>query len=416
MKGRTIVLFEDVYSYHFYPFALLRPVCDLVAGMFSLYRRLELLYPDTPIEILCRPELEDLVRESGRTVFSEAGFRHAERYVFINARAVFDARHRFEEDSCCLEGDNLVWLHVAAGRLDDWCIRDVLDGECVEKTRQLGLDEKKPACRLYHYSWELANGVARGIESDCAIAGLVPGPLGLPGVTVLGDRFVRGEGAVVDPGCLLDSREGPVIIGAGAKISRQSVIAGPAVIGEGASVDAGRLHGGVAIGRQCRVGGEIESTVMLDWSNKHHDGFLGHAYVGSWVNIGAMTTNSDLRNDYGEIKVRLEGREIHSGQIKLGCLIGDHVKLGIGLLLNTGVVIGPCANLYFEGGLISGEVPGFVWGGQAPYAEYRINKFFDTLQTVMGRRGQKPGDAMRRRIVDLFAELRGSRLELLRPD
>lgn len=406
MKDRTIVLFEDVYAYHLYPFHLLRPVCDIASGVFTFYERIARLYPHSRIEILCRPEMQDLVRESGRNLFDESGLRHAERYVFINARTAFSSRHRFDIDTCCIEQDTLVYLHVGPGRLDDWSMRDFLDGECLEKTRALGLDEKRPEHRLFQYPWDIVNMVGKTIEHDAVI--LEPAWVG-QGEGLLGDRVALGEDVRIDQGCILDSREGPVIIEAGARISQRSIIMGPAWIGAGTLVDGARIHGGVSIGQGCRIGGEVESSIIHPWTNKHHDGFLGHACVGSWVNIGAMTTNSDLRNDYGQIVVRMNGSEVHSGQIKLGAMIGDHSKLGIGLLVNTGTVIGVGSNLWFDGALIRGEVPCFVWGGREPWAEYRLNKFLDTMQTVMSRRGHKPGEAMRRRILDLHAETRDQR-------
>jgi len=402
MKDRTIVLFEDVYTYHLYPFHLVRPVCDMASGMFTLYERMARLYPQSRIEILCRPEIRDLVRESGRFLFDESAFKHAERYVFINARTAFAARHRFDIDTCCIEQDTLVYLHVGPGRIsEDWSQRDFLDGECLEKARMLGLDERRPEHKLFQYPWDIVNHVGKAIEHDALIAAPV---WTQPGEGMLGDRIALGPDVRVDPGCILDSRQGPVILEAGVSVSQRSIITGPAWIGAGASIDAARIHSGVSIGQGCRIGGEVECSIVYPWTNKHHDGFLGHACVGSWVNIGAMTTNSDLRNDYGEITVRMQGREFRTGQIKLGVMIGDFSKLGIGLLLNTGTVLGVGANLWFDGALIKGEVPSFVWGGAAPWSEYRINKFLDTMQTVMQRRGQKPGDALRKRLLDLHAE------------
>lgn len=410
MKDRTLVLFEDLYADQLYPFHLLRPVCDITSGIFTFYERIAHLYPDTRIEILCRPEMQDLVRESGRNLFAESELQHAERYVFINARAAFFSRHHFEIDSCCIEQDTLVYLHVGPGRLTDWSLHDFLDGECLHKVRALGLPEKNPEHSLFQYSWHIVNRIGKSIEADAAI--LKPAWV-RPAEGLLGEKIALGPDVEIDPGCILDSREGPIIIEAGARISQRSVIMGPAWIGAATLVDGARLHGGVSIGQGCRIGGEVESSLIHPWTNKHHDGFLGHACVGSWVNIGALATNSDLRNDYGQISVRLNGREVKSGEIKLGAMIGDHTKLGIGLLINTGTVIGVGANLWFAGALVTGEVPCFVWGGSAPWSEYRLNKFLDTMQTVMGRRGQKAGEALRRRILELHAQTRDQRQTIM---
>jgi UDP-N-acetylglucosamine diphosphorylase/glucosamine-1-phosphate N-acetyltransferase len=437
---KTLVLFEDDQTHHFYPLHLARPVCDLVSGLFTFYERLVRLYPQNDIEIICRPELHDLVRESGRKVFEGFSPDKADDYVFINARAAFFAALKFPADTAVIDGNTLIYL-CAPGRLGGWRASDFLDGTCLEKARSLGLpgdtlpfaggmstknaargggtgvarDIGKFPYRIYNYIWELSNSIAPAIENDLLLAPPDDAPPGiaspgagreLPGVAVLGERLSIAPDAEVDPGCVLDARAGGIVIQAGARIAQRSVITGPAVIGAGACLDGARVHGGAYIGQGCRIGGEVESSVLLAWSNKHHEGFLGHAYVGSWVNIGAMTTNSDLRNDYKAITVHLEGKPYKTGEIKLGCLIGDHAKLGIGLLLNTGATIGPCVNLYFDGALITQEVPPFVWGGRKPYTEYRLEKFIETAGAVMARRKMRLGEAMRERLERLYEHTR----------
>ena len=413
MASATLVLFEDNQVHHFYPLHLVRPVCDLVSGAFTFYERIRLLYPQCDIEIACRPELHALVRAGGRRVFE--GCTSSGVYVFINARAAFTRALEFLPDTAIIDNDTLVSLCASKNRLSGWRAGDFLDGTCLEKARASGFCCPEPAqgsgsqpneklpYRIYSYIWELSNSIAGAIESDLTLQPHTFEKRNLPGAEILGERLSFAPDAVVDPGSVLDSRAGGIVIRAGARVAQRSVITGPAVIGAGARIDGARIHGGAYIGEGCRVGGEVESSVLLAWSNKHHDGFLGHAYLGSWVNIGAMTTNSDLRNDYKAITPSLEGTPHPTSEIKLGCVIGDHAKLGIGLSLNTGAVIGACVNLYFEGALISKEVPPFVWGGRAPYAEYRLDKFLETAAAVMSRRNMPLDEAMRERLRDMHA-------------
>jgi len=399
----TIVLFEDASAHHFYPLNLIRPVCDLASGVFTFYERIRALYPQHEIEILCRPELDALVRESGRRVFDEADLKNASGYVFMNARAAFGGGMDFPLDTAVIEDDTLVYLHAAGGQLGGFRARDFLSGACAEKARALGFQSAAIPYRIYNYIWEISNSIARAIEHDLSFMRPDFTKRPLPGAEILGERLLIADDAVIDPACVLDARQGSIVIGSGARIAQRSVVTGPALIASGARLDGARLHGGAYVGEGCRIGGEVESSVILAWSNKHHDGFLGHAYLGSWVNIGAMTTCSDLRNDYKEITVSLEGRAYASGASKLGCVIGDHAKLGIGLLLNTGLVAGLGANLFFDGALIKKEVPSFAWGGREPYTEYRLEKFLDTAQTVMSRRGMALSGAMRERLISLHA-------------
>jgi hypothetical protein len=123
----------------------------------------------------------------------------------------------------------------------------------------------------------------------------------------------------------------------------------------------------------------------LGYTNKAHEGYIGHAYIGSWVNLGALTTNSDLKNNYGEVRVHTADGPVDTGLIKVGCFLGDHVKTGIGTLLPTGCVVGVGSNLF--GGLMAPvHVPPFSWGSGDPLAEYEIERFLDTAALAMSRR------------------------------
>jgi UDP-N-acetylglucosamine diphosphorylase / glucose-1-phosphate thymidylyltransferase / UDP-N-acetylgalactosamine diphosphorylase / glucosamine-1-phosphate N-acetyltransferase / galactosamine-1-phosphate N-acetyltransferase len=155
-----------------------------------------------------------------------------------------------------------------------------------------------------------------------------------------------------------------------------------------------RLRGGTTLGPHCRVGGEMEASILQGYVNKQHDGFLGHSYVGEWVNLGAGTQTSDLRNDYGEVHVSIAGQRRATGSNKVGSFIGDHTKTGLGVLLNTGSAIGAFANLLPSGSLLPNQVPSFcqVRGG-ALQELGDLRKLCSTAATVMRRRGQEMTDA-----------------------
>jgi hypothetical protein len=145
----------------------------------------------------------------------------------------------------------------------------------------------------------------------------------------------------------------------------------------------------VTLGPNCRIGGEVEQTIVHGHTNKYHEGFLGHAYVGEWVNLGAITSNSDLRNDYGEVHVPLNGDAIPTGQTKVGCFLGDHTRTGLGSMLNTGTAVGVMCNVLPAGPLLPKHVPSFaavLYGRVAP--GFSLEQLFDTARTVKGRRGQ----------------------------
>ena len=153
---------------------------------------------------------------------------------------------------------------------------------------------------------------------------------------------------------------------------------------------------------------------MQSYSNKHHDGFLGHSYLGEWVNIGAMTTNSDLKNTYGAVRVVLEELgQIDSGVLKLGCFLADHVKLGIGLRLNGGTVIGTGSNI-FGVHFAPKTIPPFTWGGEV-FAEHRVDGMIEVARKVMGRRNIALTPEYAALLHAVFTMTRGSRTEIVAP-
>ncbi|MEX2531569.1 MAG: putative sugar nucleotidyl transferase [Gemmatimonadota bacterium] len=216
----------------------------------------------------------------------------------------------------------------------------------------------------------------------------------LPGVHFLGGEAVTAGSSVdVEPGCIFDTRRGPIHLGDGVRVQGPARIEGPSFFGKGSVVLGGTLSG-VSCGPVCKLRGEIDSSVLLGYANKAHDGYLGHALVGRWVNLGAMTTNSDLKNNYGNVRLPLAGRDVDTGLIKVGAFLGDHVKTGIGTLLSTGSIIGAGANVVSEG-LSPRSIPPFAWITPGGTTTYRKEPFLDTVERAMARRDVSLPDGMR---------------------
>jgi UDP-N-acetylglucosamine diphosphorylase/glucosamine-1-phosphate N-acetyltransferase len=171
-------------------------------------------------------------------------------------------------------------------------------------------------------------------------------------------------------------------------------IEGPAYVGPKSTLLGTKLREGCSIGPVCRVGGEVEETVIQGYSNKYHDGFLGHAYVGEWVNLGAQTSNSDLKNDYSSVEVMLNGKKIDTGSTKVGSIIGDHTKTSIGTLFNTGSMVGAMALVLATGSLLPKSIPSFAWllNGVATKGFGR-RQLYRTAEIAMGRRDKVWGEA-----------------------
>jgi len=207
------------------------------------------------------------------------------------------------------------------------------------------------------------------------------------GVVVVGPRakLVAAAGSRIWPGAVVSTETGPVFVDRGAVIRPGSFVEGPCYIGAQTIIDGAKVRPGCSFGPFCRIGGEIEASVFQGYANKHHDGFIGHSFVGEWANLGALTTNSDLKNAYQPVSVFFDGKPVDSGLLKVGCFIGDHAKTAIGSLFNTGARVGTFAN-WFEPGLSPKEIPAFAWGARS---RWTARDAVANARAVMGRRGVK---------------------------
>jgi UDP-N-acetylglucosamine diphosphorylase/glucosamine-1-phosphate N-acetyltransferase len=254
--------------------------------------------------------------------------------------------------------------------------------------------------------------IGRGVENLRIGEGVVFGP----GVILDADRHqIRiEERCLIEAGVILNARNGSIWIGANTEIRAGAVISGPVYIGENSIVRPGsRLNGNVSLGQECRVGGELSDVIMQGFSNKQHSGYLGNAYLGEWVNLGAATDNSDLKNNYRPINVTFNGELIETGSLHIGVFIGDFVKTAIQTRLNSGTAVGSCCNL-FGPDFPDKSLPPFVWFGSEGYEEYRLDKALETIQVVMSRRGRILTETLKNRLTDLFESSRTVRDSFLK--
>jgi len=183
---------------------------------------------------------------------------------------------------------------------------------------------------------------------------------------------------------VFDTRNGPIQLADAVEVRAGCRIEGPLYAGPSTVLLGGSI-GTSSFGPVCRLRGEVEESTILGYVNKAHDGFLGHSYLGRWVNLGAMTTNSDLKNNYGAIRIGGPGGPVETGLTKLGCLLGDHVKTAIGTLIGTGTVVGAGSNLFGQA-MPPNWVPPFSWGSGGVRAVYDRERFVAVAGRVMPRR------------------------------
>ena len=211
-------------------------------------------------------------------------------------------------------------------------------------------------------------------------------------VTVIGDKnlvFLE-EGAKAEA-CILNTTAGPIYLAKDAEIMEGSVVRGPFSLGEHSALKLStKVYGPTTIGPHCKVGGEVNNSVIFGYTNKAHDGFLGNSVIAEWCNLGADTNNSNLKNNYGNVKLfnYAQSKMVDSGLQFCGLIMGDHSKSGINTMFNTGTVVGVAANIY-GGGFPDTHIPSFSWGGSEGFEIYRLEKLFETAEKVFERRSLK---------------------------
>jgi len=253
------------------------------------------------------------------------------------------------------------------------------------------LTTKECSLPLWNYTWDLVLANPDQITADfkalgrSGIEGTIESPNAIRGSKE--DVFI-GKGAVIHPMVVLDAENGPIYLDEDVEVHPFTRIEGPCFVGERSILLGTKCREGNSIGPVCRVGGEVEESIIQGYTNKYHDGFLGHAYVGEWVNLGALTTNSDLKNDYGNVEVIFpKRRPIDTNSTKVGSLIGDHTKTSIGTLLNTGSYVGAMALIMATGKPLPKTIPSFAWFLEGVVTKgFGKKKLYETARTAMSRR------------------------------
>jgi UDP-N-acetylglucosamine diphosphorylase/glucosamine-1-phosphate N-acetyltransferase len=259
--------------------------------------------------------------------------------------------------------------------------------------------------------WSYVAQLSPMLLSDVAVLGPALTPQAHDAIVIGGHAVFVEQGATVEPHVVFDTMLGPVLVRTGASVQAFTRVVGPCYVGPHSTVMADRISG-CAIGEWCRVHGEISASIVLGHANKSHDGFVGHSYLGRWVNLGAGTTTSNLKNTYGTVALWTPSGVRDTGLQFLGTLFGDHAKTGIGLRLTTGCVIGAGANVY--DGMPPKAVAPFAWGGGVPYASYDPEKFVDVAARAMARRQVTLGERGRAALRAAHARGTAMRIDLAR--
>ncbi|MDI6766175.1 MAG: GlmU family protein [Bacteroidota bacterium] len=389
-----ICIFEDKYYKNFLPLIYFRPVYHLHCGALSLREKIECVLPRVKTIFHMRNEIAENISEHFPKLTINK-FPNDDIW-FINGRVLGDKmlakliKSHSKEQRVYIQGDSIAAAFVKKENLSS--LLNKLSDNLIEESIFKNMPTDLFPGIILNYPWDLVNHIAEEIEKDFQRLRLKKNILGK---VYIGahlrnkKKIIIGKGSKIKSGAVLDAEKGPIIIGSNVTIMPNAVIEGPAFVGDNSTIKIGaKIYHGTSIGKWCKVGGEVEASIIQSYTNKQHEGFLGHSYLGSWINIGADTNTSDLKNNYSTVKVHVNGKMIDSGQQFVGLMMGDHSKSGINTMFDTGTVVGISCNIYGSGYLPK-FIPSFTRGGEKKLITYDVEKSIDIMKIVMARRDVK---------------------------
>jgi len=427
--AKKIFIFEDDKFENFYPLTYNRPVYQLLSGIKLIGEKISSLYPEAEVILLCRDHLKDILELESNLKVNDLKAKDEDQLLFINGRLIpsddLSSILPFsrEKGSYICKTD-LIGFTLKGADIKEFEneVNSLYQKDSLESI-QNKIRTSEIQIRVAGYLWNLIDWNKQEIESDFKRLGpnldfrnmFKDCQVDKTAIIYNLKNVFIGKGSKADAHVVLDAREGSIYIDDRVLITSHTLVQGPAYVGKRTRLVGGKIGPGCSLGPVCRVGGEVENSTFLGFSNKYHQGFLGHSYVGEWVNLGALTTNSDLKNNYSPIRVQLEDREVDTGSIKVGAFIGDHVKTGIGTLLNTGINVGFGSNL-FGGTMIKEKIiPSFAWFDGKELKEYTLDKFISTASQVMKRRGKELNEKEARFFEELFDLTKKERKKIVKP-
>ena len=393
-----IYLYDDACARTFEPFALTRPTGELRAGALLVRERWAQTLRGRVAGHISAPHLAGFEEPGAAPVLSAGTLPRGSWLVNARFAPKLDA---LEEADALVAGDTLAGIRLG----DDVDVARLVDG-----TATLGVFSRSPSPQhpipvsgwWMREVWDYVGHLVPMLEHDLPILGASM-PEGLPtGSIRIGTQPVFVDaGAHVEPSVCFDVTAGPIVIGRGAHVHAFTRLVGPLYVGAGSIVTGDRIAQS-SIGDTCKVHGEVSNAIFIGHANKGHDGFVGHSMFGRWVNLGAGTITSNLKNTYGTVQLWTPDGVRETGLQFLGTLFGDHAKTGIGLQLTTGSVLGAGANVYGSSMPPKAVAP-FSWGEVGAFTDYRLDKFLEVAARMMARRHVTLTDSARAQLSASYA-------------
>ncbi len=392
----SLILFEDESSSHLAPLTLTRPVHDLRLGLLTIRETWERALGMRRVTSPLRPSLRGLFpaprKAPGDALWVNA--RYLATPSLVDAiRGLTGGHLRCGDDLVAVRStgaDTAAWL--ASGR-----------PEPRGRGREISGDN---AMRLV-YPWDIMRLAPSSIAADASMLGWPAGRgPGCHSTAIVDcpERLFMHQTAIVEPGAILVTEEGPILLDEHARVMAGAILRGPVALGEHAMVRMGaRIYSGTSIGPWCKVGGEVAASVFHSYSNKAHEGYVGNSVIGQWVNLGADTTASNLKMTYGTVKMLdwPTGIEVDTGEQFVGAIIADHCKTGINTMLNTGTVCG-VSSIILGAGFPARAIASFKWVQPWAITDYRLDKALLDMERMMARRGIPLSPAYHRMMTAIY--------------
>lgn len=416
-----LIVYEDAGWQQLLPLVYVRATFQLLCGSCPLLTRVlrlaEVSRPadgnghHTQFAAWCRPLLAEVVAQQTALSINTPARGPA---LLLNGRGVWHSLPPGDPVDAAWVGtvgpQQRVACIFADGDLAARLTPEILLDELQTRAVLAGITRRDVSSHvtLLDWPWDIVDAnedrlVADWSDDQAGVAGTVA-----PGSHLVNPAGVHiGAGTRIKPCVVIDAEDGPVWIGQRVTILPHSYIQGPAYIGDDCLIQPGAIvHAGTTIGPRSKVGGEVEASIIHGYSNKQHDGFLGHSYVGSWVNIAADCINSDLKNTYGMIRVPINGRDVDTGKMFVGMFVGDYSKAGINVSFPTGAVIGFCSSVFAS--RCPKFIPSFAWLDGESVQRYDEQRGLAIAKKVMARRQCAMSEAEER----LFLAVRKQALAL----
>ena len=378
----NLYVFEDQRFSDFFPISSTRAVFDIRFGQSTFLERIIKIFPEHSVSLIVRDEFKELVSELHANIAVNPD--NIEEGLWISSSVIW-TRESVEllsdKDTAFMKDDKLVAANLSSSDAARW----ISNGGPL-KSELESVKFKNIEVYQCNYLWDIIKFINQSISDDANELKPVD-RLDYPHTNLINPDKIFINSAKVMPNALINAEKGPVIIDNNAVIYGQTYIEGPAFIGTDTVIKPLTKIVGSVIGKKCKIGGEVESSVIQGYSNKVHDGHLGDSFLGEWVNLGAGTSNSNLKNNYSSVKISLNENLIDTNSLHIGCFIGDHVKTAIGTLINTGTIIG-AASMISTYGFPPVNLPPFSWYFNRKKERMDFDKFVSTAQKSKSRRNK----------------------------